>query len=293
MEICWICLQNTYNKRKGSIPSGIEPVFASHNGKGLYPVVIEAKELSYEVLSLAEDMKATIFIEGAEIDEIPLPQVREIASRGIRFFWNLNDLMLYFNFLNRLNNGCPIDRLIFEIDKNGHSIRTSELTAMIAALMGFDKESLNLIKVSAAYHDIGKITIPQSLLHSKKWFNDAEREFVKSHTHHGANIISKINLDADVKYLAENLAYSHHERLDGSGYPEGKRADEINLSTRIIMVADVYEALRSNRSYRSQCDRDLAMSYLKAKKGQVFDREVVQVLEALVKNNKNNELQWL
>lgn len=290
MKICWICLQNTYNKRKGSVPEGIEPVFGCQNGKEPYPVVIEARELSYEVLSLAEDMKATVFIEGAEIDRLPLPQVKEIASRGIRFFWDLNDLMLYFNFLSRLNNNCPIDRLIFEIDKNGHSIRTSELTAMIAALMGFDEESLNLIKTSAAYHDLGKIIIPQSLLHSQKWFSDAEREFVKSHTHHGANLISKINLDSDVKYLAENLAYSHHERLDGSGYPEGKRSDEINLSTRIIMAADVYEALRSNRSYRSQCDRDLAMSYLEAKKGLLFDQEVVRVLRSLI---KSRALEWL
>ncbi|WP_028845471.1 HD-GYP domain-containing protein [Thermodesulfovibrio thiophilus] len=289
MKIYWICLQNTFKNRESSVSQGIEPIFAYPDEGQPCSTVVEAKSLTAEVLSIAQRIRGIIFIEGCEVSSLPLSWVKELARLGLCFFWDINDLILYFKFLDRLNRGCPIDRLTFEIDRGGHSLRTSELAVRIAKEIGFDEDAVKLLKVSAVYHDIGKICIPQSLLHSTKWFNDIEREFVKAHAIWGAYLISKLNLLDEVKYLAGSLSYSHHERLDGSGYPEGKKADEINLSTRIIMVADVYEALRSSRSYRSQCDRDLAVSYLKAKQN-LFDKKIVQVLDSLI---ESKALEWL
>lgn len=163
----------------------------------------------------------------------------------------------------------------------GHSIRVAFYTKKIAEKMDFDKDDLYNIYYIALLHDIGKINIPDSILNKPAELTDKEMDVVKTHTTNGASILKDFN---SVPCIIEGAKY-HHERYDGSGYPEGLSGDKIPLVARIIGVADAFDAMNSDRCYRGAYPLDKIISELKEGSGKQFDPEVVKIMLELIEEN--------
>lgn len=173
-------------------------------------------------------------------------------------------------------------------DKNtGHHIRkTAAYVKIIAEGMketGVYNDILtddlihNMVE-SAPLHDVGKITIPDAILNKPGRLTDEEFDLMKTHTSAGGKIIGSLIdtvPDSDYLYEARNLATYHHERWDGRGYPSGLAGEAIPLSSRIMAVADVFDALISNRSYKKGFPYEKALAIIKAESGTHFDPQVV------------------
>lgn len=180
-----------------------------------------------------------------------------------------------------------IETLSFAIDAKdkyieGHSARVSNYSVMIAKKLGLDEDFIENTKYAGLLHDIGKIGIPDSILKKPGKLSPEEYEIIKSHTTTGANILS--NLDSLPK--AMDVAKYHHERYDGSGYPEGLKGEEIPLITRIVSVADVYDAMYSKRIYREKMNVEYIRNELIKGKGSQFDPKIVDIfIEICDENN--------
>lgn len=154
---------------------------------------------------------------------------------------------------------------------HGHSIRVAEYSVMIAQEMGFTDHQIREVEISALFHDIGKIGIPDSILMKPARLTPAEFEIMKSHPVRSAQIMEKISA---LRNLIPGIKH-HHERYDGLGYPDGLRGEEIPLYARIILVADTFDAMTSTRPYRLALNKEIAISELQNCSGTQFDAPLV------------------
>ncbi len=166
----------------------------------------------------------------------------------------------------------------------GHIVRTSDVVEILMGEIVKDKEFVeqnritdtfvkNIIK-AAPLHDIGKIAVPDAILQTQKRYTPAEFEKMKVHAAKGAEILYSIledTNDEEFRKMAENVAHYHHERMDGSGYPEGLKGEEIPLEARIMAIADVYDALVSKRCYKDSMSFEKADSIMMDSMGKHFD----------------------
>lgn len=154
-----------------------------------------------------------------------------------------------------------------------HVARIGLFSRQIAETMGLGEQECDLIEQAAPLHDIGKIGVPDRLLQKPGQFTDQEREDMKSHTIIGYEILK----DSPSRYLqmGAEIALSHHEKFDGSGYPYGIKGNDIPLAARIVTVADVYDALTSSRPYKNAWPVEKALDFLKQYKGTYFDPDCV------------------
>ncbi len=168
----------------------------------------------------------------------------------------------------------------------GHIKRTSEIVSILIDEILKDKDS-GAIKLSAEFchniikaapmHDLGKIAVDDAILRKPGRFTDEEFEIMKTHAAEGARIVHEILKDTDNQafhLLAENVAHYHHERWDGSGYPEGLKGEDIPLEARIMAVADVYDALVSKRVYKESMSFEKADSIMMESFGKHFDKQL-------------------
>jgi putative two-component system response regulator len=149
----------------------------------------------------------------------------------------------------------------------GHARRVTGYATAIARRLNLDTEAIEQLSFAASLHDIGKIGTPDSLLLKPAAFTEEERALVNLHSERGARILGGVPEMADV---AEAVRY-HHEHYDGSGYPEGLRGEQIPLASRIILVADAYDAMTSPRPFRRACEHDTAVEQLIRGAGRQFD----------------------
>lgn len=154
----------------------------------------------------------------------------------------------------------------------GHQIRVGALGAAIAARLGMDSNMTDLVRQSGEVHDVGKIGVPAEILTRPGRLSTLDFEMVKSHTTAGANILAK----ASLPWPITEVALQHHERIDGSGYPNGLRGGEIIQPARIIAVADVVEAMTHHRPYRAGLGIDVALAEIVRGAGSLYDAEVVE-----------------
>ncbi len=162
-----------------------------------------------------------------------------------------------------------------------HILRIGKLSRGIAEILGFGGPECTIIEAAAPMHDIGKIGIPDAILHKPGPLTDAERDVMQNHTLIGYEIL-KDSSSPFVQRGAE-IALAHHEKFDGSGYPHGLRGQDIPFSARIVAVADVYDALTSKRDYKSAWLPSQACEYIAAQEGTHFDPECVKALFAKLK----------
>jgi len=153
----------------------------------------------------------------------------------------------------------------------GHSIRVARYALSIGKKIGFSDQQLKVLEVAALFHDIGKIGIPETILNKPGQFSAEENELIKKHPSIGADIVGSIHYF--VKHA--KIIRHHHERVDGMGYPDRLKDDEIPLESRILAVADTYDALNSDRPYRKGVSKEKALAIIEAVKGSQLDEEVV------------------
>ena len=159
----------------------------------------------------------------------------------------------------------------------GHSSRVSQHAVMIAQALGWEEERVNELRYAALLHDIGKIGVPDSILNKPSRLTEVEYDIVKSHTTMGGDILK----DRTAIGPAEDVARSHHERYDGTGYPAGLKGEEISEEARIVAIADAFDAMNSNRIYRKACDAPHIRRELLDGRGKQFDPKFADVLIAL------------
>jgi HD-GYP domain-containing protein (c-di-GMP phosphodiesterase class II) len=159
-----------------------------------------------------------------------------------------------------------------DLETEGHSRRVTEMTVRLAREMGVRREKISDIYRGALLHDIGKMGIPDRILHKEGPLDDEEWDLMKTHPLLAHELLS------DIPYLenAVEIPYSHHERWDGSGYPQGLEGEQIPLAARIFAVVDVWDALKSERPYREAWPEEKVLDYLREQAGQEFDPAVVE-----------------
>ncbi|MBI4807790.1 MAG: response regulator [Nitrosomonadales bacterium] len=159
-------------------------------------------------------------------------------------------------------------------DTGNHVLRMARFSRLIAEGMGLDENRCRLIEMAAPMHDIGKIGIPDNILLKPGKLNLEEFSIMKTHSSIGYHILKK----SHSKYisLGAEIALSHHERFDGSGYPNGLQGKAIPLDARIVAVADVYDALTSERPYKKAWSNQQALEYVLENKNKHFDPACVE-----------------
>lgn len=161
-----------------------------------------------------------------------------------------------------------------------HTRRVGRFAADLAAQLGEPPDQVELIRLAAPLHDIGKIAIPDDILRKQAPLTTQEYHVVKSHTTIGAELLA--NGSSDLVRMAEIIARSHHERWDGSGYPQGLAGESIPFVARIVSVADAYDALANDRVYREALSKAEVVAELRRGAGSQFDPRVVDAMRAWV-----------
>jgi HD-GYP domain-containing protein (c-di-GMP phosphodiesterase class II) len=160
----------------------------------------------------------------------------------------------------------------------GHADRVSRIAGAISREVGLPERQIEQIELAGLLHDIGKIGVEDRILMKPQRLEQDEQELMRRHPIYGASILEP---SAALRPLVP-IVLHHHENFDGSGYPEGLKGEEIPLGSRIIIVADAYEAMTSDRIYRKSIGHDRAMEQLNKYKGVQFDPKVVRALEQVV-----------
>ena len=164
----------------------------------------------------------------------------------------------------------------------GHQQRVSSLARTIAQEMGLDSHQVEGIKMGATIHDIGKIQVPSEILSKPSKLNDLEYSMIKAHAKVGYEILK----DIEFPWPVANIAYQHHEHLDGSGYPQGLKGDEICIEAKIVAVADVVEAIASHRPYRAALGMEAALGEITAHRAEWYDPDVVDACLKIFEDKK-------
>ncbi|KXS31992.1 MAG: Response regulator receiver modulated metal dependent phosphohydrolase [Candidatus Gallionella acididurans] len=163
-------------------------------------------------------------------------------------------------------------------ETGNHILRMAKYSRLIAEHLGLDQDNCDLIELAAPMHDIGKIGIPDHILQKPGALNPDELAIMRTHPLIGFKILQ----DSPSKYLmlGATIALSHHEKYDGSGYPHGTKGVDIALEARIVAVADVYDALTSNRPYKKAWSNEDSLAYLTSNIGKHFDPACVDAFIA-------------
>ena len=169
---------------------------------------------------------------------------------------------------------------------SGHSRRVAEYSKMLAAALGKDVKTQQEIYLFALLHDIGKIGIPDGIINKREKLTEEEYAEIKKHPQIGYEILKSITI---MPKLKSGVRW-HHERIDGNGYPDGLMGDDIPEYARIISVADAYDAMTSNRSYRDSLPQDVVRSEIEKHIGSQFDPQVAAKMLEIIDNDKDFKL---
>src|SRR5438445_4895846 len=160
----------------------------------------------------------------------------------------------------------------------GHSARVADLSATIAHQLGLSDEQLEHVRVAGRLHDIGKIGTRESVLNKEGALTPEEFEHVKQHVLIGSQILAPLSHLGDIIPAVRG----HHERWDGSGYPDGLRGEAIPVAARILGAAEVYDALSTSRAYQEKMTADQAVERMTDLAGTVLDPKVFEALTTVV-----------
>ncbi len=288
-------------------------------GKGLAGrVVLERKPLHIPDLRAAQDLPPKEFLFDLEkfIGYIGVPLIVKGQILGVLEIFHrapLNPDAEWLDFLNMLAGQTAIavdnaqmfenlQRSNFELtlaydatiegwsraldlrdrETEGHTQRVTALTLQLAKQMGISDADMLHIRRGAMLHDIGKMGIPDSILHKTSSLTEEEWGIMRQHTIYATEMLSPI------LYLrpALDIPRFHHEKWDGSGYPYGLRGTQIPLAARIFAVVDVWDAVTSDRPYRAAWSKKKAIQYIKSESGKLFDPDVVSAFLSLIGQDK-------
>lgn len=161
-------------------------------------------------------------------------------------------------------------------DTKRHAQRVTVICKLIAERYGLSPDKIKLIELASPLHDIGKIGIADKILNKRSKLTDEEYEVMKSHTQMGYEILK--HSQRPVLQTAANIAYGHHEKYDGSGYPQGLKGKDISVYARIVAIVDVMDALLSKRVYKDGWPIEKVVSYLQEERGKQFEPKLVDIV---------------
>lgn len=166
----------------------------------------------------------------------------------------------------------------------GHVERVVDCAVSLGREIGLDESELKALELSATLHDLGKIGVPEAILNKPERLTDEEFEVIKRHPLIGADILANLKGERAERYI--EAVIGHHERIDGSGYPYGKKEDEIPLNARIVAVADFWDAITSDRPYRRGMDIADAIGLMESGAGSQLDKRLVEIFIEKVLNKE-------
>ncbi len=167
-------------------------------------------------------------------------------------------------------------------ETEGHAQRVTELTLRLARAMDINETEIVHIRRGALLHDMGKLGIPDSILHKNDELSQEEWLIMRQHPQYAYDMLSPI----EYLHPALEIPYCHHERWDGTGYPRGLKGEEIPLSARIFALADVWDALTSDRPYRPAWDKENVFAHFHKQSGKHFDPEMVDLFFKTMDSNE-------
>jgi response regulator RpfG family c-di-GMP phosphodiesterase len=160
-------------------------------------------------------------------------------------------------------------------ETGAHVKRIAHLCHIIALKYGMDEKEAELIKLATPLHDVGKVSIPDAILNKPGKHSEVEWETMKSHAKIGEDMLKKS--ERKTLQFAATIAGQHHERWDGTGYPAGLKGEEIHIAARICALADVFDALGSDRCYKKAWSNNEIIKYIKSQNGKQFDPQLVDI----------------
>jgi putative two-component system response regulator len=261
----------------------LEQLRAAAAPQGYLPVLMLTGDSSPEARRRALAAGATDFVaKPFEMDEVLLRIRNLLEIRSLHRRITAHNQLLESRVAERtaeLDDAHldTLERLAlaaeFRDDETGwHTERVGEAAAVLATALGLPEEDVFLIRRAAPLHDVGKIGIPDSILRKPGALTEAEWRTMKQHTTIGARILSSGR--SRVIRLAEQIALYHHEHWNGAGYPRGLAGESIPLVGRLVMVADVFDALLSDRVYRSAWPAEQVLNYIRDHAGRRFDPRI-------------------
>lgn len=210
-------------------------------------------------------------------------ELQAANNQLVRFGDDLNKTLLELRTANEELQSAyhdTIRRLVLaaeykDEDTGDHITRMSRYSSLIAKKMGLPKKDVENILFAAPMHDVGKIGIPDIILLKPGKLTKEEFDIMKTHTTLGAKILA--NSKAPILQLSQKIAVSHHEKWNGTGYPQNVKGDKIPVVGRIVALADVFDALTSKRPYKDPYPVEVAVDIIKKERGEHFDPDIVDV----------------
>jgi PAS domain S-box-containing protein len=265
-------------------PDDIERITKNHKGR------LEGNKVPgrYEFKGIRKD--GSLFY--LEVDVVALKEVGKNA--GTRsYLWDISDrkrtemeVLETMRKLRETLNGT-INAIALTVEArdpftSGHQRRVADLARTIAAEMGLPKDQIEGVRSAGVIHDLGKIGVPADLLSKPSKLSNAEFELIKIHPQIAFDILK----DIEFPWPIAAIIYQHHERMNGSGYPQGLSDDSILLEARILAVADVVEAMSSHRPYRPSLGLKNTLNEISTNKGILYDPAVADTCLKLFKEKK-------
>ncbi len=255
---------------------------------GIILSIVVGMMISGRVAKPVEELiKGTRHISDGDLEyQVEIKGEDEISDLAKSFNHMANNL--YQSKQKILNHFYDVVQLLVRILEvrdhytKGHSESVAEYAAKIAAKMGFSQSVVEVFKRMTLLHDIGKLGIKDAVLHKTEKLTDEEWETIKKHPVIGEEILKPILGDEDMLAIIRG----HHERFDGTGYPDRLKAEQINIFASIVCVADAYDAMTSNRSYRKALSQEEAIERLKKASASQFNPQVVEVFLQILEEEK-------
>lgn len=201
-----------------------------------------------------------------------------LAESDMKLLWVTTQPAFHY-ISTSIEELTKIVKLIEEKDKYtySHSVRVQEFSLRLAKELQLSKEVLENLYIASLFHDIGKIHVPEEILNKPGRLKPEEFEILKKHSADGCEMVQSTYYS----HIGE-IILQHHERLDGSGYPNGLKGDQILLEAQIIGITDTYDAMTSDRVYRKGMDPALAITELKRLSGRYYQASLVEAFEKVL-----------
>ncbi len=252
------------------------------------------KEIYIILMSTSKNLSPSV----DAMRDLDIQSFFEKGSRFDQLILNIQSGVKYVNQLNRIQNmNMRLEKYIVDFGKvllstidakdsytAGHSKRVSIYAMRLAEKLNLSDKDKETLKMASYFHDIGKIGIPDEVLSKTTKLTDEEYETMKTHALISANILSVSDVFKEISQIVK----CHHERIDGKGYPSGISDDEIPYLSKIISIADTFDAITTKRSYKDAMNIDYAINELEKVKGSQLDLSLVNEFIKLINESKDN-----
>ena len=244
-----------------------------------FAVALSTKwQAEQQLLSLHSDLEMLVEQRTAELRQSNEKLRIEVESRKRM----QQELQQSFENLKKVMNGT-IQAIALTVEKrdpytSGHQQRVAQLARAMAVELGLSAEQIESVYMAAAIHDIGKISLPAEILSKPGTLSDIEVSLIQAHSQAGYDILKEV----EFPWSIAEIVLQHHERMDGSGYPNGIQADDILFEARIVSVADVVETMASHRPYRPSIGIDKALEEITQNRQKLYDPRVVDACMVLL-----------